>query len=209
MPYKHIATIVLLFMLLPILAIAQSDWKQATSKNGKVRITYKLETVKGRDGSERVMAQYIAKGLVPVQLASAEKFLRNSANYKHFLDNTEVSKTVDTINANEWLLYLMMDIPWPMPDADCVQQVSVTKTEKELIVNAVAKPNAYALQGEERMEISDSKYHFVQNTSGAVELTVTGRFAPSSAVKKFMLETWFPNGPADLIDRLVKSINAQ
>jgi hypothetical protein len=206
MPFISSLVFILLFTL-PLFTKAQhSDWKEATAKGGTVKVKYKVEAPK--DSDKAVVAQYWVKGNVNFKLDKAEKFLRNSANYKTFLDNTEVSKTVGTISKNEWLLYLFMDIPWPMPDADCVQQVSIARSSKELIVNAIAKPNAYPLQGEERMHLSDIKYHFVENAAGAVELTITGKFSPVGPITKFMLETWFPNGPVQLIERLEEQINA-
>jgi len=197
-----------LLIAFPILTSGQaSGWKQTTAKNGKVQLKYKVEGLQGSE--DAVMAEYWVKGTVNVRLDKAEKFLRSSANYKTFLDNTVVSKTVGTISASEWLIYLFMDVPWPLPNADCVQQVSVSRTVKELVVTAVAKPNAYPLQGEERMSISDSKYHFIENAVGVVELTITGKFSPKGPITKFMLETWFPAGPVQLMDRLVQQINAQ
>jgi hypothetical protein len=42
-----------------------------------------------------------------------------------------------------------------------------------------------------------------------VELTITGKFSPKGPITKLMLETWFPAGPVQLLDRLVQQINAQ
>ena len=210
MTFKLNHALSLLLVLLPFVGKAQgNDWKEATSKNGKVYIRYQVSSVKDTDGEERAIAKYTATSKVDVDMDAAEKFLRRSENYKTILENTEVSKTVGTISENEWLLYLYMDIPWPFPDADCVQKVTVTRSERELIVSAVAKPDAYPLQDEQRMDISSIKYHFVKNDAGEIELTITGEFSPAGSINKFLLDTWFPKGPEASIDRLIEKVNAQ
>lgn len=192
-----------------ICSAQQADWKEMTTKGGQVLVKYLIYSAPDSDGDDRVVAKYSATTDVSVELDAAEKFLRNSDNHKKVLDNTEVSKNVGAISKNEWLQYLYMDIPWPMPNADCVQQVTVTRTENELIVSAVSKPDAYPMQGEKRMDISDMKYHFVRKGPGIVELTISGHFAPIGSVSKFLLETWFPKGPEQLIERLIDQVNSQ
>ncbi len=202
----------ILFILLsiPIFAQAQQkDWKETTANDGKVKLKHTVNVVKDKKGDNRVVGEYILKTTANIKLGKAEKLFRNADKYKDFLDNTEVSKNVGNTSKNDWLLYLFIDAPWPMPNADCVQRVTIARTEKELTVNCIAKPDAYPLQGEERMDISDSKFHFVENASGAVEVTITGKFSPMGPITKFLLETWFPKGPVDLLERILDKVNAQ
>lgn len=210
MTFKLNHVLSLLFALLPFASEAQgNDWKEVTSPNGKVYIKYQVLSAKGNGDEDRAVAKYTASSVVNVNIDDAERFLRRSENYKTILENTELSKKVGTISENEWLLYLYMDIPWPFPDADCVQRVTVDRSEKELIVSAVAKPDAYPMQDEQRMNISSTKYHFIKKDNGEVELTLTGEFSPVGPINKFLLETWFPKGPEASIDRLVEQVNAQ
>lgn len=183
------------------------DWKEETTKSGKVHVKYKVYTEKDKAGEERMVANYTATSIVSMDIDKAEKFLRNSENHKKVLDNTEVSKKVASISDDQWVQYLYMDIPWPMPNADCVQRVSVDRKGNELTVSVVAVPDAYPMQGEKRMDISDMKYHFVLKAPGSIELSITGRFSPIGSVNKFLMETWFPKGPEGLINRLVEEVN--
>lgn len=201
--------IVLMLAILPFVGAAQpADWKETTANNGKVRIKYTVDALKDKAGNERIVGQYSVKTTVNIKLHSAEKLLRNAAKYKDFLDNTEVSKSVGTTSKNEWLLYVYVDAPWPMPNADCVQRVTIARTDKELTVTCIAQPDAYPMQSEQRMDISDTKYHFIETAPGKVEVTITGKFSPMGPITKFLLETWFPNGPVTLMENLVKEINA-
>lgn len=199
----------LCFALLPLTLSAQGEWKETTSKDGKIQIRYKIETVEDKNGEERMVIDYTATSTVKVDLNAAEKFLRNSENHKKVLDNTEVSKQVSAVSKNEWIQYLYMDIPWPMPNADCVQRVTVNRTTSELTVEAIAEPDAYPMQDEKRMDISDMKYHFKEKAPGNIQLSITGKFSPIGSVNKFLMETWFPKGPTGLVERLVEQINKQ
>ena len=199
----------LLLSLLPLTLSAQDGWTETTSKDGKVKVKYKIFNEVDNTGDERMVTEYTATSTVKVDLNKAEKFLRNSENHKKVLDNTEVSKQVGVISENVWLQYLYIDIPWPMPNADCVQRVTLKRAANELIVEAIAEPDAYPMQDEKRMDISNMKYHFVEKSPGVIQLSITGRFSPIGSVNKFLMETWFPKGPAGLVERLVAQINLQ
>ncbi len=207
---RTICRIALLMLITaPLFINAQPrDWKESTANDGKIKVKYIVEKVEDKAGDNLVIAEYIVKTTANIKLNKAEKLLRNANKYKEFLDNTEVSKNVGTTTKSDWLLYLLIDAPWPMPDADCVQRVTVNRTEKELTVNCVAAPDAYPLQGEKRMIISDTKFYFIEKSPGVVDVTVTTRFSPMGPITKFMLETWFPKGPVKLMERLLEQIKA-
>lgn len=202
--------IIVLVLAMPILVNAQQkDWKESSTNNGKVKVRYTVDALKDNQGTERIIAEYTVTTTTGISISKAEKLLRDAANYKKFLDNTEVSKTVGTTSPNNWLIYMYIDAPWPVPNSDCVQQVTINRTEKELTVTMVSKPDAYPLQDDARMEISDTKYHFIEKAPGKVDVTITGKFAPMGPVTKFLLETWFPKGPTALLERLIEQINNQ
>lgn len=202
--------IFILVLAMPILVNAQQkDWKEALTNNGKVKVRYTVDALKDKSGNERIVAEYTVSTTAGISLNKAEKLLRNAANYKEFLDNTEVSKAVGTTSPNNWLIYMYIDAPWPVPNSDCVQQVTINRTEKELTVTMVSKPDAYPMQDHSRMEITDTEYSFIERAPGKVDITISGKFAPLGPVTKFLLETWFPKGPTALLERMIEQINKQ
>ena len=174
------------------------QWKTETSEDENVIV--KSEIVKTKKGKH---IYYIAETTRNISLEQAENYLRNSNNHKSFLENTTISKEVKKTFKNEWLTYYYFDAPWPMPNSDAVLQFKLTKTDNTLSINGTSMPDAYEKKEVKRMKTYNITYHFEKINASQTKLTITADFVPTGSVPKWLMNGWFPEGPAGIASRLV------
>lgn len=188
------------FMLTTVLAFGQEgDWKTEVSKDGKVTVKSHIEDT---ESGKHIF--YISQTTTnQVSLDQLEAFMRNSSNHKDFLENTEESKEVKKVDENSWIMYLYFDAPWPMPNSDAVQKFTVNRTASTLTITGKSSINDYKKTDVDRMSTNNISYQFVQKADKTIEITVTSDFEPIGSVPEFLLKSWFPKGPANIVKRLI------
>jgi len=188
-------------------SVAQNrNWKENTSKDGKVFVKSEVATEKGPDGEEGKVIYYIAESKYDISLQKVEAFMRNAANYKLFLENTEESKKIKSISSDEWITYLYFDAPWPLPNSDCVQKMTYSKNgENSFSIQAKVEDGHLEKKDVGRMDLYDALYEFTKTDDGKVKLKLTAAFAPLGSAPSWMLNSWFPEGPAGIITRLFEN----
>lgn len=205
---RYLTMLLAIFIASNSILIAQNDeWQTETTKNG-TEVKYQLGSRTNADGDEQLVVQYVATKKVTVDINKAATFLNNAKNYVLFLQHVDDTRNVGRRSNGSWVLYQYIDPPWPMPSADCVQEVSVTnRSSDQLTVFLTAAPGAYKKGDVERMDLSDMEFRFKKLSGNTVEITITSKFAPIGSPPKFLMNTWFPGGPEGIIDRLVEQIN--
>lgn len=198
----------LLWVIAPATATAQEDgeWNHKTTNSG-MQIKYRYDSRTNADGDDQLVVKYEAIKTVEVDIDKAAAFLNTGSNYQKFLDHVEETKNVGSEKGDGWFLYQYIDPPWPMPEADCVQQVEVISKGNEVTVTLTTATDAYELKDVDRMELSDMTIKFKRLKNGSVEINIYNHFAPVGSPPKFLMNTWFPGGPEKMIDRLVEQIN--
>lgn len=195
----------LVILLYTGIGIAQTrNWKTQTSKDGKVVV--QNEIVKINKGKH---IYYIAKTEGKFNLKQAEKYLRNSENHKNFLENTTESTELKTLSDTEWITYYYFDAPWPMPNSDAVESFTLSKTNTTLTIKAISSPKALEIKDVKRMDTYNITYHFELIDEQTTQLTITADFIPVSSVPKWLMNGWFPKGPAGIANRLIHEISQE
>lgn len=200
-PVKYSTVFLPLILITQLVYGQNSDWKQEES--GGVSVKSKFESVDGK-----TTAYYIATKSAPISIQAAEKFLRNAANYKLFMANTEESESIEIRSQNEWLMYLYFDAPWPMPNSDCVQKVEVLEADDtSLAVRAESVQHDFRKHDVQRMQFLRMKYSFRQLSNNQIEITIDAGFTPTTEAPEWMLKAWFPSGPEAIMNNLIKHIS--
>lgn len=194
--------ITLILIICSISLLGQRNWKIQTSKNGK--ITVKSEIVNTENGKT---IYYIAETITDISLEKAEKILRNSNTHKNFLENTTESREIEKKSKDKWSTYFYFDAPWPVPNSDAVQEFTLSKTANSLTVSGISTPNAFKTTKVKRMKNYDISYHFKKVENNKTKLIISATFSPIGSVPKFLLNGWFPKGPAGIASRLIKEIS--
>ncbi len=122
--------------------------------------------------------------------------------HKEFEDY-EVSKKVETISDNEWIVYYYTNSPWPMPDNDCVAKMSYTEDDQGTAsFSIIAAPAMFEMKNVDRMTYYEVVYTFKDLGNDKVELMVDAKMSPTIQAPDWMVSSFFPNGPAGILRKI-------
>jgi hypothetical protein len=199
--------LVIIIILFHIIAFSQErNWKEETSKDGLVNVKSEIVTQENEEGDEIKVMYYIAEREAEVSLEQLEQYMQNSESYKTIWENVEESKEIKKMSENEWFTYIYFDNPWPMANSDCVHHMIMErKDSKTLVVTAKSAPDAYEMKDVDRAQIFDALFTFENNGDGVTKLTLSVTFAANSNPPKWMMNGWFPKGPAGIVTRLMEN----
>ncbi len=183
-----------------------NDWNNETSKSGRIKVSSRITKRFDDKGNKMQVAEYNATVLANVSLEKCIALMKNVSRHKEFLERTEKSQRIKTISANEWIIYYHYSSPWPLPDSDCISKVKMIENERDKTVtfDGKAVPRLYEDKGLRRMTLSDVKYIFKDIENGKVKIMMQVTFTPVITAPDWMLNIWFPEGPAAMLERFIE-----
>ena len=137
------------------------SWNIETTKDGKVTVKSRiLERTDDKGGAVQLI-EYVATMIASVEMRDCITVLKDGSKHKEFTDD-EVSKTVETLSDNEWIIYYYTNSPWPMPDNDCVAKMvlSEDETNKTATFILTAAPSMFEMKDVKRMTFYNVTYTF-------------------------------------------------
>ncbi|MEO9893197.1 hypothetical protein [Aurantibacter sp.] len=170
------------------------NWTTETAKDGKSIVKYEL--VKEEEGTH---FYYIAQTSVNTSLEELDAYFSKSGNHKSFLERTPITKEIEKSSKNEWLSYYYFDAPWPMADSDIVIKFNRVKQENKLVFTANGVSNSYQPEDVKRMSNYKVIYEFEKVDNGTTKITYNADYIPVGSVPNFLIKTWFPEGPANIV----------
>jgi hypothetical protein len=72
------------------------------------------------------------------------------------------------------------------------------------VFTLIAEPDSYEKGKAERITSSGLRYEFRTLESGKTAVTVTAATCPTSIVPDWMVRLSFPDGPADMLSKMIK-----
>lgn len=183
--------------------LAQPGWKKETSKDGSIAVLSRIT----KDADSGIpLIEYKATVQANVRYEDCIVVMKSFSRHSEIFDDTPLTKKVADISENEWILYYFIDAPWPMPNSDCVVQLSFEedKEKKTCIFKAIAAPDKYEMKEVKRMTVSETIYSFRTNSNNTVTIEVTGEFSPVVSVPTWLLNSWTPEGPAGIVEGIIK-----
>lgn len=206
---KKISVVILILFFFHLFnnAVSQStDWEKETSKDGQIEILYHVGDRVDQNGGKVQVIEYKAVTETDVPLQKCIMAMRDVSLHKKFMGDTEESKEIKVNSENEWIAYYFFEPPWPMPDNDCVMQVNLQKEIDSMvyIFTGVSKPELLDKKDVKRLNYYEYEYSFIQKANDKVEFSVSVRLTPVSSAPKWMVKTWFPQGPIDFMEKFIK-----
>ena len=198
---------VLCILLLSASVNAQRDgWKQETTKDGSVLVSYQFLEKKDENGKKFNTLEYEAKTTAKVSLESCLVVLKDDSRHKDFMEDVEHAERIKDLSENEWLTYYLLKRRWPMPDTDMATRYKLEEepANKRIILTGFPAPDMYPEQGVTRMEHSFSKYTLTDLGDGQTEVVMYSSSIPVVSVPKWLMATWIPDGPANIINGIVR-----
>lgn len=180
----------------------KSDWKTQTTKDGRVEVTYVFSDTIDERGKKANVLHYVATLRAEVSLESCEAVMREDSLHMGFMDGTEHVKRIKDLPDGEWVTYYFYNSPWPMPDADVITKYKLEEkpSEKRFFLTGTPAPDMYPEGDVPRMKHNYTKYSFTDLENDSVEIIMYSSSIPLVSVPKWVIATWIPDGPADMLN---------
>lgn len=193
---KHLSIVVVLLMASN--AFSQNrNWTEETLKDGKTTVKYEL--VKEDEGTH---FYYIAQTTANTTLDKLDTYFSNTDNHKLFLERTPITKQIEKTSDNQWLAYYYFNAPWPLSDSDLVIKINRYKEDNKLKFIATASSSDYKTKEVERMKTYKVIYEFEKIDESTTKITYNADYIPIGSIPNFLIKTWFPEGPANIVINL-------
>jgi hypothetical protein len=199
--------IVLCTLLLSTSVHAQREgWKQDKTKDGKVLVSYQFLEEKDENGKKYNVLEYEAVTTAVVSMESCLKVLKDDSRHKDFMEDAEHTERIRDLSEDEWLTYYLLKKHWPMPVTDVVTRYKLEEepANKKIILTGFPAPDMYPEQGVKRMQHSFSKYTLTDLGNGQTEVVMYSISIPVVSIPKMLLATWIPNGPAHIVNGIIR-----
>ncbi len=199
--------IVLCFLLLNASVNAQRDgWKQDKTKDGKVLVSYNFAEYKDEKGKKYNVLEFEAVTFAEVSMESCLRVLKDDSQHQDFMDDAEHTERIRDLSEDEWLSYYLLKKHWPMPVSDVVTRykLEASPENSRYTLTGIPAPDMYPDQGVERMRHSYSTYTLRDLGNGQTEVMMYSSSVPLASIPKMLLATWIPNGPADIVNGIIR-----
>ena len=193
-------------MLSPDINAQREGWKQDKTRDGKVLVNYNFLEKKDENGKKFNVLEFEAVTTAAVSVESCLAVLTDDSRHKDFMEDAEHTERIKDISEDEWLSYYKLKSRWPMPDTDVVTRykLELKPDKNSFILTGYPAPDMYPEQGLKRMQESFSRYTITDLGEGQTEVTMYSKSVPVASIPKMLLKTWIPNGPANLVNGIVR-----
>jgi len=187
----------------------QSDWKNKTTKDGKVTVMYRFTEHVDQKGKKYNVLEYEAVTRAETDLERCKEVMMDDPKHMAFMEGTEGVKRVKNLSEEEWVTYYFLNSRWPMPDSDLVTLYKLEEdpSGKRFTLTGSPAPDMYPEGDVPRMKHNQSKFSFTDLGNGIVEVVMYSKSIPLVSVPKWLIASWIPNGPADMLHGIIDLAN--
>ena len=196
--------LVILFLLALNNSMAQSrSWTTEISDDGLTSVQYNIYDSLDVEGDEVTYIEYNATTKTKATLENCIEIFNNPDMHKKFYEYTEESKKIKTISESAWIVYYYYSPPWPIADSDCVSRITMISDslKGKVVFTSFSEPNLIEKKDVVRSELNNITFTFKQISDSEVEITIEAILIPEMAAPKWMMNAWFPDGPAGTLKR--------
>jgi hypothetical protein len=193
------------------LTAQEPDWKKETTKDGKVTVSYNFTEGVDQEGKKFNMLEYEAVTTAKATLKRCRDVMTDDQKHMAFMEGTQDVKRVRDLPGGEWITYYFLNSRWPMPDTDLITRYKLEEdpSGKRFILTGMPAPEMYPEGDVPRMKHNVSKYTFTDLGNGLVEVVMFSQSIPLVSVPNWLIATWIPDGPADMLNGIISLANEQ
>lgn len=192
------------FLFIPLKnSCAQSEpWIKSTSKDGAVKVDYRVYNNKDTEGKKQQVLEYESTITADATLAQCVNLLKSVEQHYQFLEDNKESKRIATISDTEWDVYYYFNAIWPLPDYDSVTKV-VYKVVNDTQATFTSTANVKAIEdkGVSRLTLNDSKYTLTALNDSQTKVHLWVKVSPTVQAPKWLIKTQFPSLPAKIMTK--------
>lgn len=206
---KEGLTVLCLLVLSVNISAQKPGWKTETTKDGRVSVSYQFSEFADQSGKNFNVLEYEAVTTATASLENCKKVMMDDPKHMKFMEGTEGVKRVRDLPEGEWVTYYFLNSKWPMPDSDVITRYKLEDDPagKRFILTGTPAPDMYPEGDVPRMKHNETKYTFTDLGDGRVEVVMYSKSIPLVSVPKWLISTWIPDGPADMVNGIIELAN--
>ena len=191
----------ILFFAIQSIYAQEEEWKTKVTNDGLVVVKYRVYNQVDQDGDKSQVIEYEAVTNAKAGMADCVSIMKIEACHKEVMEGTEEARRIKDLPGGEWVTYYYYKPPWPMPAADIITRYKLEEDPDQgwAILTGTPAPDMYPAQEVPRMEHNHTKYTFTDLGEGEVEIVMYSWSIPLISAPKWLIKTWFPEGPADMV----------
>lgn len=176
------------------------EWSLALNdESAKVFTRFTAENI---NQEQHILFEYKVEATVNTSLSALIESINNVANHNAIFGSSRSEVIAES--ADRLSVYYYFDNPWPISDIDLVRTLSVTQLEAEhVVIEHRSSPSLVKLENVSRQTVSDISFLLIPISDSKVEIRMTGKFIPIG-VPDFLAKSWLPEGPKDMLDKIIK-----
>ena len=193
-----------IFLLIALNSSAQTiEWKTEYSDDKNTVVVYAIYDSMNVYGEELTFIEYSAKTTTSASVENCTDVFNNPAMHKKFYEYTEISEKVKDISENEWIIYYYYSPPWPIADSDCVSRIKMKRdsSNNKIVFESFSESNFMEKKDVTRSELNNIIFTFTEISNSKVEIFIEAILIPETPAPKWMMQAWFPEGPAGTLIR--------
>jgi hypothetical protein len=182
-------------------------WKKEISEDGNSSVEWNVSA----NGDGYPIIEYTTSTTAEVGIHAIVSLLKDVKRHKNFNED-EVSKMVEKISDNEWLIYYYNEAPWPFKGTEIISRMVLTedRNNKMARFELTAEPHIDFPVNDDAHRITT--YHATYTLKGegnGTHISLASRTVASSKIPRWMISAWFPEGPLKTMTRLVELAKAE
>lgn len=199
---RYVYVVILCFLTLN-LSGQTKEWKTEASEDGKTEVVFAIYDSVNIGGEEVKFIEYNAKTITTASLEKCADIFNNPSMHKKFYEYTEVSEKVKDFSENEWIIYYYYSPPWPIADSDCVSRIKMKRdsSNNKIVFESFSESNFMEKKDVTRSELNNIIFTFTEISNSKVEIFIEAILIPETPAPKWMMQAWFPEGPAGTLIR--------
>ena len=199
---RYVYVVILCFLTLNLSAQTK-EWKTEASDDGKTEVVFAIYDSVNIGGEEVKFIEYNAKTITTASLEKCADIFNNPSMHKKFYEYTEVSEKVKDFSENEWIIYYYYSPPWPIADSDCVSRIKMKRdsSNNKIVFESFSESNFMEKKDVTRSELNNIIFTFTEISNSKVEIFIEAILIPETPAPKWMMQAWFPEGPAGTLIR--------
>ena len=196
-----------ILLFITINASAQTiEWRTEYSEDKNTEVVYAIYDSLITEEEEVTIIEYRAKTKTSASLQNCAAIFNDPNMHKKFYEYTDVSEKVKDVSDSEWIIYYYYSPPWPIADSDCVSRITmITDTlNNKIVFTSFSESDLIEMKDVTRSELNDITFTFTQINDKEVEIFIEAKLIPATQAPKWMMNGWFPDGPANTLSRFKK-----
>ena len=147
--------------------------------------------------------EFKASIIIETTIDSLLSVFNDIDNYKEWMADTKVSKTLKKINNTKRYIYLEAKVPWPLENRDMPIYQEIIRTSKSTKISLLGKPNYIPnKKGITRIEKAIGSWEFIPLANNKVKVIYQFMADPGLNIPNWIINFFIVDGPYKTLTNL-------